>query len=145
MTTLYPRPCKPTAASMTRRSAPPIPRSGWKKTIVFEAPVMIKQMDVSLSERTHWLAGNFRFVWVPNKTDSDIPVQLKSPHCIPRTLVRYASHGSRSLARSHQDDPHPRLLDMGIGQRVFTILLTDTPNTARAIYAPSIHMGLHKP
>lgn len=34
MTTLWPRFCRPTAASTTRRSAPPMPRSGWKKTTV---------------------------------------------------------------------------------------------------------------
>jgi hypothetical protein len=30
--TVCPRFCRPTAASITRRSAPPMPRSGWKKT-----------------------------------------------------------------------------------------------------------------
>lgn len=35
MMTLWPLFCKPTAASTTNLSAPPIPRSGWKKTIVF--------------------------------------------------------------------------------------------------------------
>lgn len=33
--TLWPRFCKPTAASIISRSAPPIPRSGWKKTMFF--------------------------------------------------------------------------------------------------------------
>ena len=35
MVTVWPRVWRPTAASMTRRSAPPMPRSGWKKTIFF--------------------------------------------------------------------------------------------------------------
>jgi hypothetical protein len=35
MVTLWPRFWRPTAASMTNLSAPPIPRSGWKKTILF--------------------------------------------------------------------------------------------------------------
>lgn len=35
MTTLWPLFCSPTAASTTNLSAPPMPRSGWKKTIVF--------------------------------------------------------------------------------------------------------------
>lgn len=34
MTTLWPLFCSPTAASTTSLSAPPMPRSGWKKTIV---------------------------------------------------------------------------------------------------------------
>lgn len=34
--TLCPRFCRPTAASMIRRSAPPMPRSGWKNTIFFD-------------------------------------------------------------------------------------------------------------
>jgi hypothetical protein len=33
--TLFPCSCKPTAASTMSLSAPPIPRSGWKKTIFF--------------------------------------------------------------------------------------------------------------
>lgn len=35
ITTVWPRDWRPRAASMTRRSAPPMPRSGWMKTIVF--------------------------------------------------------------------------------------------------------------
>jgi hypothetical protein len=35
MTTLWPRFCKPTAASTINLSAPPMPRSGWKKAMVF--------------------------------------------------------------------------------------------------------------
>ena len=31
--TLCPRFCRPTAASIIRRSAPPMPRSGWKNTM----------------------------------------------------------------------------------------------------------------
>jgi hypothetical protein len=34
MVTVWPRLCRPTAASMTSLSAPPMPRSGWKKAIV---------------------------------------------------------------------------------------------------------------
>lgn len=34
MTTVWPRDWRPRAASMTRRSAPPMPRSGWMKMIV---------------------------------------------------------------------------------------------------------------
>jgi hypothetical protein len=33
MVTVWPRSCSATAASTTRRSAPPMPRSGWKKTV----------------------------------------------------------------------------------------------------------------
>lgn len=33
--TLWPIFCRPTAASIIRRSAPPMPRSGWKNTIFF--------------------------------------------------------------------------------------------------------------
>ena len=32
---MWPRDLSPRAASMTRRSAPPMPRSGWMKMIVF--------------------------------------------------------------------------------------------------------------
>lgn len=32
---MWPRDLRPRAASMTRRSAPPMPRSGWMKMIVF--------------------------------------------------------------------------------------------------------------
>ena len=35
ITTVWPRDLRPRAASMTRRSAPPMPRSGWMKMIVF--------------------------------------------------------------------------------------------------------------
>jgi len=35
MATLCPLDCSPTAASMTKRSAPPMPRSGWTKTMLF--------------------------------------------------------------------------------------------------------------
>ena len=35
ITTVCPRDWRPRAASMTRRSAPPMPRSGWMKMIVF--------------------------------------------------------------------------------------------------------------
>lgn len=35
ITTVWPRDWRPRAASMTRRSAPPMPRSGWMKVIVF--------------------------------------------------------------------------------------------------------------
>ena len=35
ITTVWPRDWRPRAASMTRRSAPPMPRSGWMKMIVF--------------------------------------------------------------------------------------------------------------
>lgn len=35
ITTVWPRDLRPRAASMTRRSAPPMPRSGWMKIIVF--------------------------------------------------------------------------------------------------------------
>ena len=35
ITTLCPRFCSPTAASIINLSAPPMPRSGWKKTILF--------------------------------------------------------------------------------------------------------------
>jgi hypothetical protein len=41
MVTLWPCSCRPTAASMTRRSAPPIPRSGWKKTTLFFVGVVV--------------------------------------------------------------------------------------------------------
>lgn len=35
ITMVWPRDLRPRAASMTRRSAPPMPRSGWMKMIVF--------------------------------------------------------------------------------------------------------------
>lgn len=40
--TLWPAFCKPTAASMTSLSAPPMPRSGWTKTTVLPVFVMVE-------------------------------------------------------------------------------------------------------
>lgn len=45
-TTLCPRFCMPTAASTTRRSAPPMPRSGCKKTIVLPEGAFFSAMVV---------------------------------------------------------------------------------------------------
>lgn len=49
--TLWPRFCRPTAASTISRSAPPMPRSGWKKTIRFCAlagcpPIELVGLDI---------------------------------------------------------------------------------------------------
>lgn len=61
-TTLWPLFCSPTAASTTNLSAPPIPRSGWKKTIVFFFPVAV----VSAILPGSWL--NFAFLSNVSKT-----------------------------------------------------------------------------
>ena len=52
MVILCPKFCKPTAASMTRRSAPPMPRSGWKKTMLLDGFVAINQ---SIKKSIHFL------------------------------------------------------------------------------------------
>lgn len=44
MVTLWPRFWRPTAASMTRRSAPPMPRSGWKKTMFWRLADIVAAM-----------------------------------------------------------------------------------------------------
>jgi hypothetical protein len=45
MVTLWPLFWRPTAASMTRRSAPPIPRSGWKKTTCWDVEDAMIPLD----------------------------------------------------------------------------------------------------
>lgn len=71
MTTRCPRFCKPTAASTTRRSAPPIPRSGWKKTIVpcslsspsfaiVKGPGGVVCWRVGVRDKRGWIVGENR-------------------------------------------------------------------------------------
>ena len=51
MVTACPRLCRPTAASTTRRSAPPMPRSGCRKTICFFFMVLDALYPLKASRR----------------------------------------------------------------------------------------------
>lgn len=58
MTTLWPRFWRPTAASTTRRSAPPMPKSGWRKTMVLALSAEVFFFFFSPAMAS-WLAGVF--------------------------------------------------------------------------------------
>lgn len=89
MTTLWPLFCSPTAASTTSLSAPPMPRSGWKKTIVFFFfPVAVVSAILPWS----WLSLAFPCVL---STRGHVSTFQHSNRCELATPTRtYVCHGS---------------------------------------------------
>ena len=79
MVTLWPRFWRPTAASMTSRSAPPMPRSGWKKIMRLGSGITACWIEISLWEKLRLGAtGRFHVSSSCKTKHSKIDITIKS-------------------------------------------------------------------
>lgn len=108
MVTEWPRSCSPTAASTTSRSAPPIPRSGWMKRILFGAAVFAADFDAGRGEAMAEYVRCRRGAASVSLTrhTGDTKLAPAAPAALPAGLQTRTC--DIPLSRTHEEHPPPR-------------------------------------